>query len=90
MTFTDRCAIAAACLPRDDYRASLERMHSEMLAAIPAAEPAPMREINGMLEELMAIAVSNGANSISMPDDYVAVAAWLAGVNLYAATKGKP
>ena len=34
MNFEQRCNIAAACLPRDDYRASLERLHAEMLAAI--------------------------------------------------------
>ena len=39
MNFEQRCNIAAACLPRDEYRASLERLHAEMLAAISAAEP---------------------------------------------------
>ena len=39
MNFEQRCAIAAACLPRDEYRASLERLHAEMLAAIADLEP---------------------------------------------------
>jgi hypothetical protein len=34
MTFQDRCNIATACLPRDDYRAKLEALHREMLAAL--------------------------------------------------------
>jgi hypothetical protein len=34
MNFTDRCAIATACLPRAEYRTKLEQLHAEMLAAI--------------------------------------------------------
>ena len=34
MNFQDRCNIAAACLPRADYRAKLEALHAEMLAAL--------------------------------------------------------
>ena len=47
------------------------------------AQPAPSvpREaIEKMLTQLMDIAVSNGANSVSMPDEYVEVAAWLCGI----------
>lgn len=34
LTFAARCAIATGCLPRDEYRAKLEALHAEMLAAI--------------------------------------------------------
>lgn len=47
------------------------------------AQPAtsvPREAIDKMLTQLMDIAVSNGANSISMPDEYVEVAAWLCGI----------
>lgn len=53
------------------------------LSPLPGAQPAPSvpREaINKMLTQLMDLAVSNGANSISMPDEYVEVAAWLCGI----------
>jgi hypothetical protein len=52
-------------------------------ARFPGAQPAPSvpREaIEKMLTQLMDIAVSNGANSVSMPDEYVEVAAWLCGI----------
>ncbi len=55
----------------------------EPLYALPGAQPAPSvpREaIEKMLTQLMDIAVSNGANSIPMPDEYVEVAAWLCGI----------
>lgn len=51
---------------------------------VPAgAQPAPSvprDAIEKMLTQLMDIAVSNGANSVSMPDEYVEVAAWLCGI----------
>lgn len=53
------------------------------LYALPGAQPAPIvpREaIEKMLTQLMDIAVSNGANSVSMPDECVEVAAWLCGI----------
>ncbi len=37
----------------------------------------PMEEIGNILNYLMDIAVENGANSISMPDEYVAIAHFL-------------
>lgn len=37
----------------------------------------PLKEINQILSEVMNLAVKNGANSISMPDEYVAVAHFL-------------
>lgn len=42
--------------------------------------PAPIEAIGKMLTAAMDIAVRNGANSVSMPDEYVEIAAWLAGV----------
>ena len=44
------------------------------------APSVPREAIEKMLTQLMDIAVSNGANSISMPDEYVEVAAWLCGI----------
>ena len=40
----------------------------------------PRGAIGRMLTAAMEQAVQNGANSVSMPDDYVEVAAWLAAV----------
>ncbi len=40
-------------------------------------KPTPMKEIGMMLGWLMDMAVENGANSVSMPDEYVAVAHFL-------------
>jgi len=48
--------------------------------AEPVLADAPLAAINSILTEVMDIAVANGANSVSMPDEYVAVAAWLCGV----------
>ena len=44
------------------------------------APSVPREAIEKMLTQLMDIAVSNGANSVSMPDEYVEVAAWLCGI----------
>ena len=55
---------------------------AQQAVAVPAI---PYKEIAGILGEVMEIAVSNGANSISMPDDYVAVAYWLNSQKLAAA-----
>ena len=52
-------------------------------ATLPGAQLAmsvPREAIEKMLTQLMDIAVSNGANSVSMPDEYVEVAAWLCGI----------
>jgi hypothetical protein len=40
-------------------------------------KPIPLAQIGGILNEVMDNAVRNGANSISMPDEYVAVAHFL-------------
>ena len=43
-------------------------------------ETIPYETIGKILTEAMDIATANGANSVSMPDEYVEVAAWLCGV----------
>ena len=53
-------------------------------ARVTGAQPAPsipVEAIGKMLADVMAVAVSNGANSVSMPDEYVEVAAWLIGIS---------
>ena len=48
------------------------------------AQPAasvPVEAIGKMLADAMTVAVSNGANSVSMPDEYVEVAVWLRGIS---------
>lgn len=42
--------------------------------------PIPKESISKILTEVMDIAVSNGADSRSMPDEYVEVAAWLCNI----------
>jgi hypothetical protein len=43
-------------------------------------ERVPRDAIEKLLSEAMDRAVANGANSVSMPDEYVEIAAWLCGV----------
>jgi hypothetical protein len=52
---------------------------TDLYAALPAPQPArvPTEAIGKLLAQMMDIAVANGANSVSMPDEYVEVAAWL-------------
>ena len=50
------------------------------------AQSVPVAAIEKVLAEVMEIAVSNGASSVSMPDEYVEIAAWLHGL----ATVPKP
>lgn len=47
------------------------------LAELEKQQPVPVEAIGRLLTEAMDEAVENGASSVSMPDDYVAVAAWL-------------
>ncbi len=47
-------------------------------------KPIPWGAINSILGEVMQIAASNGANSVSMPDEYVAVAHFVAFPEQYA------
>ena len=56
----------------DDYRAAL--------AICPSGRAVPVGAIGTILTEVMNIASKNGADSRSMPDEYVEVAAWLCGV----------
>lgn len=42
------------------------------------AKSAPVEAIGNLLAQAMDQAVANGANSVSMPDEYVEIAAWLA------------
>ena len=53
------------------------------LQAVQPAVPVPdsvLTTIGWLLDDAMNAAVKNGANSISMPDDYVELAVWLAGI----------
>ena len=50
MNFADRCAIAAGCLPKADYRTKLEALHAEMLAAINPPE-SKMQRMNRLRAE---------------------------------------
>lgn len=54
--------------------------HDTQLYALPGAQDVPKEAIAKILTEVMDIAVSNGADSRSMPDEYVEVAAWLCGI----------
>ena len=51
------------------------------LAGTQPAPSVPVEAIGKMLADAMAVAVSNGANSVSMPDEYVEVAVWLRGIS---------
>ena len=55
----------------------VEKERDDLRAAMLCMERTPYEIIGKILTEVMDIAVSNGANSISMPDEYVEVAAWL-------------
>lgn len=48
--------------------------------SLPGAQNVPKEAIAKILTEVMDIANSNGADSRSMPDEYVEVAAWLCGI----------
>lgn len=54
--------------PRDELTVALYRHPSTQI---------PLEAIGKILTEVMDIAVANGANSISMPDEYVAIAHFL-------------
>ena len=49
-----------------------------LLRELAAVGPTPLGAIGLLLSEAMDQAVSNGAKSVSMPDHYVEIAAWLA------------
>lgn len=50
---------------------------ASLASNLQAGEPIPFNAIGKILNECMSAAVKNGANSISMPDEYVAVAHFL-------------
>jgi len=56
------------------------------LYTLPGAQNVPKEAIAKILTEVMNIAVANGADSRSMPDEYVEVAAWLCGIPAQNAT----
>ena len=56
--------------------------HWMPLPELPGPQPAPsvpIESIGNLLAQVMEVAVANGANSVSMPDELVEVAAWLSG-----------
>ena len=56
-----------------------EKERDDLRVAMLCMERTPYEIIGKILTEVMDIAVSNGADSRSMPDEYVEVAAWLCG-----------
>lgn len=71
------CVVVEADWP--EYEPTWRAIEARTTGAQPAPS-VPREAIEKMLTQLMDIAVSNGANSISMPDEYVEVAAWLCGI----------
>ena len=65
-----RARLEAAEKERDELRAKIEEMKGYP----------PYVAIGKILTEAMDIATANGADSRSMPDEYVEVAAWLCGI----------
>lgn len=55
------------------------KMEPRYACPVPA-QSVPVAAIEKVLAEVMEIAVSNGASSVSMPDEYVEIAAWLHGL----------
>ena len=60
--------------------ARLEAAEKERDALRAEIKTIPYGAIGNILTEVMDIATANGADSRSMPDEYVEVAAWLCGV----------
>ena len=65
-----RARLEAAEKERDELRAKIEEMKGYP----------PYVAIGKILTEAMDIATANGANSVSIPNEYVEVAAWLCGI----------
>ena len=74
---SEEAAFFASILARIRRLEGEKKLLKEKLAA---GAGVPREAIQKMLTQLMDIAVSNGANSVSMPDEYVEVAAWLCGI----------
>ena len=64
MNFTDRCAIAVACLPKADYRTQLEKLHAEMLAALDVRVPLTDEQIDAALDAARVGELPDGWTSI--------------------------
>lgn len=57
-------------------------------AALPPVTPSIHATIGKLLAEAMDTAVANGANSVSMPDEFVELALWLSGATAQASAPG--
>ncbi len=68
LDFTDRCAIAAACLPKAGYRTQLEKLHAEMLAALAVRVPLTDDQIAGLLDRTF-------SDNTLQPDDLALIRA---------------
>ena len=74
-------------LTEETVQVAKEHNHEvQSLYALPGTQNVPKEAIGKILTEVMDIAVSNGADGRSMPDEYVEVAAWLCGIPTYTAT----
>jgi hypothetical protein len=65
-------------------------MTAEVKSEPVACKPVPVELIGQILNEVMDIAVSNGANSVSMPDEYVEVAYFVCFPERYAMPNTHP
>lgn len=72
----DLAAMQAIVIHLEQVEKERDDLHTAMLCM----ERTPYEIIGKILTEVMDIAVSNGADSRSMPDEYVEVAAWLCGI----------
>ena len=72
--------LAWSVAPLNDFDSLPLMRDGDRLYALPGAQNVPKEAIAKILTEVMDIAVSNGADSRSMPDEYVEVAAWLCGI----------
>ncbi len=66
--------------PPDGGAVSLQEQFQRMANDARLFRAAPVSHIGDLLSDAMDRAVDNGANSISMPDEYVGIAAWLCDV----------
>jgi hypothetical protein len=82
--------MAGQASAEDARTVSAYRDRVRFMAAPAAAGVPPIAAIGSILNECIERAVANGANSISMPDEYVEIAAWLAGIPSPAAPAGAP
>lgn len=89
------CPINWTSLPPTHRQALIESWNLQqdkidaLTAQLAKNAAAPVAAIDKVLNEVMAEAVSNGANSVSMPDEYVEIAGWLCDVKPQAASDAK-